>query len=85
MARMQKLSISLPPALAEQVRDAAREDGVSLSAFMAESAEHGLRLRGMRIAVEEYQREHGWFTPEELAAAAAERPVIVGPGEWEAT
>jgi hypothetical protein len=82
---MQKLSISMPPDLVEQVRVAVREDGVSLSAFMSEAAEYGLRLRAMRIAVEEYQAEFGRFTPEELAAAAAEQPVVVGPVDQEPT
>jgi hypothetical protein len=82
---MQKLSISLPPSLAEQVREAAREDGMSLSAFMVLAAKEELRMRAWRISVEEYQAEFGPFTPEELAAVAAERPTVVGPVEEEAT
>jgi len=82
---MQKLSISMPPDLVEQVREAAREDGVSLSAAVAEAAKEGLRMRAWRISIEEYEAEFGPFTPEELAAAAAERPTVVGPVDREAT
>jgi metal-responsive CopG/Arc/MetJ family transcriptional regulator len=76
---MQKLSISMPPDLLQQVREAVREDGVSLSAAMAEGAKEWLRMRAWRISIEEYQAEYGPFTAEELAAAAAHRPVTVGP------
>ncbi len=79
---MQKLSISLPPSLAEQVREAVRDDGMTLSAFMVEAAENELRRRGMRILVEEYQREHGWFTDEEVAATD-DLVVVVGPDQPE--
>jgi len=79
---MQKLSISMPPDLVEQVREAVREDGMTLSAFVVQAAEHELRLRGMRILVEEYQREHGWFTDEEIAATD-DLVVVVGPDEPE--
>jgi len=82
---MQKLSISMPPDLVEQVREAAREDGVSLSAAVAEAAKEGLRMRAWRISIEEYEAEFGPFTPEELAAATAERPMVVGPVDGEAT
>jgi hypothetical protein len=79
---MQKLSISMPPDLAEQVREAAREDGVSLSAFMSEAAEDAMRRRGMRVALEEWEAEFGAVTPEE-AAATDNLIVVVGPGEVE--
>jgi predicted transcriptional regulator len=82
---MQKLSISMPPDLAERVRDVVSADGMTLSAFMAQAAEDALRRRAMRIAVDEYQREHGWFTPEEIAVADAQEPVVVGPASREPT
>ena len=72
----------MPPSLAEQVREAVREDGKTLSAFMVEAAENELRRRGMRIRVEEYQREHGWFTDEEVAATD-DLVVVVGPDQPE--
>jgi hypothetical protein len=42
-------------------------------------------MRAWRISIEEYQAEFGPVTPEELAAAAAETPVVVGPVDEEAT
>jgi hypothetical protein len=82
MARVRKLSISMPPALAERIREAVREDGMSLSAFMAQAAEDGLRRRAMRIALEEWEAEYGPITPDDVAATD-DMVVVVGPGEVE--
>ena len=79
---MQKLSISLPPSLAEQVRETVRDEGTTLSAFMVEAAEDALRRRGMRAALREWEAEYGAITPEE-AAATDDLIVVVGPGEVE--
>jgi len=77
---MQKPSISLLPSLADQVREAVRDEGSTLSAFMIEAAEDALRRRGMRAALKEWEAEYGPITPEE-AAATDNLIVVVGPGE----
>ncbi|WP_331214484.1 hypothetical protein [Plantactinospora sonchi] len=43
-----------------------------LSRLVASAAERELRLRAGRAVVQEWQAEHGAFTPEELASARAE-------------
>jgi hypothetical protein len=67
-----KLSISLDAELGERVRDAARRQGQSLSAWLAEAAAARLRKDSLRRALDEYQAEHGAFTPDEIAQGEAD-------------
>lgn len=67
-----KVTITLDEGLLEAVGVAAREAGVPLSRFIASAAEREMRLHVGRRVVDEWQAEHGAFTPEELAAARAE-------------
>jgi post-segregation antitoxin (ccd killing protein) len=67
-----KVTITLDESLVEAMAAAAKEAGVPLSRLVAGAAERELRLRAGRSTVQQWQAEHGAFTPEELAAARAE-------------
>lgn len=67
-----KVTITLPEELIEAIGTVAREDGVPVSRVIAGAAERELRLRIGRTLIDEWQDEHGRFTPEELAATRAE-------------
>ncbi|WP_129668691.1 hypothetical protein [Phytoactinopolyspora endophytica] len=64
-----KMSISLDPELDREVRDAARRSGQSLSAWLSDAAAQWLRSQSLREFVDDYEREHGPFTEEELSEA----------------
>lgn len=70
-----KVTITLDESLVEAMADAAKQEGVPLSRLVASAAERELRLRAGRAVVQEWQAEHGAFTPEELASARAEMAV----------
>lgn len=67
-----KVTITLDEALVEALAGAAEEEGIPLSRLVAGAAERELRLRAGRAVIQEWQAEHGAFTPEELAAARAD-------------
>ncbi|MEV5100371.1 MULTISPECIES: hypothetical protein [Streptomyces] len=67
-----KVTITLDESLVEALAGAAEEEGVPLSRLVAGAAERELRLRAGRAVIQEWQAEHGAFTPEELAAARAD-------------
>ncbi len=67
MAQREKRSISLPPDLARAVDDAARAEGTTFSAWLAQTAAHRLKLEAGRQAIAEWELENGPLTPEELA------------------
>lgn len=65
---MERLSLSLPEDLAARIRDAARADGSTLSAWLARAAESRLLLRTASQAIATWESEHGAITEVELAA-----------------
>lgn len=67
-----KVTITLDESLVEALAGAAEEEGIPLSRLVAGAAERELRLRAGRAVIQEWQAEHGAFTPEELAAARAD-------------
>jgi hypothetical protein len=67
-----KVTITLDESLVAALAGAAEEEGIPLSRLVAGAAERELRLRAGRAVVQEWQAEHGGFTPEELAAARSE-------------
>jgi hypothetical protein len=71
MAPREKRSISLPPALAGAIDQAARRDGTSFSAWLAETAAHRIRLEEGRRAIAEWERDHGPLSAEELGEGLA--------------
>jgi hypothetical protein len=64
-----KLAITVAPDVARGVARAAREDEVSVSAWMTEAARRALRIRDGLGAVAEWEAAHGALTPSELEAA----------------
>ena len=68
---MERLSISLPEHLAREVRDVAREDGLTLSSLVAAALAKELRLRHARAAIAEWEGEHGAISAEELERVRA--------------
>jgi hypothetical protein len=77
MAVRQKRSISLPPDLADAIDQAARRDGVTVSAWIADTAAHRLRLEAGRQGVAEWERQHGALTADELADGLARARAIL--------
>ncbi len=53
------------------VREAAEADEQNVSAWLADAARRQLANRGLRDVVAAWEREHGAFSDEELAAARA--------------
>ncbi len=71
MAQRQKRSISLPSDLADAIDVAATAEGTTVSAWIAETAAHRLRLDAGRQGVAEWERQHGTLTAEEVADGLA--------------
>lgn len=63
------MSISLEPDLDHEVREAAKRRGLTLSAWIAEAAAQQLRHESLRSYLDDFEREFGPFTDEELAQA----------------
>jgi hypothetical protein len=63
-----KRSVSLADEVAAAVEVAAREDGVSFSAWLSGAAERQLRVRQGLRGVAAWEAEAGPLTPEEIAA-----------------
>ena len=78
MAQREKRSISLPPDLARAVDDAARAEGTTFSAWLAQNAAHRLKLEAGRPAIAEWELENGPLTPEELASRRARARDLLG-------
>jgi hypothetical protein len=66
-----KRSISMPPDVDAEIAAAARQAGLSYSAWLAETARKEFRIRAGLAAVAEFEREHGAFGAAELAEATA--------------
>jgi hypothetical protein len=69
MAPRPKRSISLPSELDEALETAAAGWGVSVSAWIAETVQHRLRIEAGLTAVADWEAEHGALTPAQLADA----------------
>lgn len=70
MAVRKKRSISMPPDVDADIAAAAAAAGITYSSWLAETARKEFRIRAGLAAVSEFEREHGAFTPGELAEAA---------------
>jgi hypothetical protein len=66
-----KRSVSLNDDIARAVETAAREDGVSFSAWLTSAAERQLRVREGLRGVAAFEAEAGALTAEEIAAGEA--------------
>ena len=71
VAQRQKRSISLPSDLADAIDIAATAEGTTVSAWIAETAAHRLRLDAGRQGVAEWERQHGTLTADEVADGLA--------------
>ena len=65
---VEKMSLSIPKALARQARREAKAEGISVSAWVARAIEKQTKLAGLKRLVEEYEAEFGAFTEEEKEA-----------------
>ena len=68
---VERLTVSIESELAIAVREAAEADEQNVSAWLADAARRQLATRGLRDVVAAWEREHGAFGDEELAAASA--------------
>jgi hypothetical protein len=80
MAGRQKRSISLPHDIAEAIEQAAANEGTTVSAWIAETAAHRLRLEAGQRGIAEWERQHGPLTPDELAEGLARARAILRRG-----
>jgi hypothetical protein len=79
--QVDRISIAVPPELGKAVRDAAEEEGLSVSAWVSQAAADKVRNRLLRAFLDEYQAEHGAFTAEELARARQKLGLGTNRGE----
>ncbi len=68
---VERLTVSIEPELAIAVREAAEADEQNVSAWLADAARRQLANRGLRDVVAAWERDHGAFSNEELAAERA--------------
>ncbi len=80
MAQRQKRSISLPAELADAIDAAAAADHTTVSAWIAETAAHRLRLDAGRQGIAAWERTHGTLTADELADGLARARSILRRG-----
>ena len=73
-----KRSISLPPDLAHAIDAAAQAEGTTVSAWLAETAAHRLRLNAGRRGIAEWEQDNGPLTADELAEGLARARAILG-------
>ena len=69
MAVRKKRSVSIPPDLDAQIEAAAAEAGMTYSAWLAATARKEFTIRAGLQAVGEFERDHGAFSPDEIAEA----------------
>src|SRR6266702_3582689 len=68
----------LPAELAKAVEEAARAEGTTFSAWLAQTAAHRLKLEVGRKALTEWERENGPLTEAELAEGRARARASLG-------
>lgn len=71
MAQVDRFSVTMPPEVGEGVRRAAARRGTSVSTWLAEAAADKLRNELLGAALDQWEREDGPFSPDELDQAAA--------------
>lgn len=64
-----KLAITVAPDVYARVRDAAADDGVSVSAWMTGAARRALLVRDGLAAIAEWEAQHGALTDAEMSDA----------------
>jgi hypothetical protein len=71
MGTVVKKSVSVPDVVWSAAEAEAEASHTTVSALVAEGLEYLLAVRAGQHAVEEWEAEHGAFTPEEIAEADA--------------
>ena len=66
---VERLTVSLDAELAAAVREAADEDALNMSAWLADAARRRLVIRGLADVIAEWEALHGDFTQAELDQA----------------
>ncbi len=80
MAQRHKRSISLPPDLDDEIQRAATSSGTTVSAWLAETAAHRLRLEAGRSAIAAWEVEHGALTSAEVVDGLERARRLLGRG-----
>ena len=70
MAHVDRLSVTMPPEIGAAVRDAATQQGTSVSSWLAAAAAQRLRNELLGAALDTWEAEDGPFSDDELADAA---------------
>ena len=78
MAQREKRSVSLPPELARAVEEAARAEGTTASACLAQTAACQLKLEPGRTVLTEREQKNGPLTEAELAEGRARARASLG-------
>ncbi len=81
MGTRKKRSISVPPDLDSKIESAASKAGMTYSGWLMQAARKEFTIRAGLAAVAEFEREHGRFSPEELAEAAEWAESVVRRGK----
>ena len=69
MAVRKKRSVSMPPELDAEIAAAARQAGMSYSAWLADTARKEFTIRAGLAAVSQFERDHGALSAAEIADA----------------
>jgi hypothetical protein len=75
--KVDKMSISLQPDLGDRVREAALRAGKGLSFWLAEAAAAKLRAEALADFLDDWEKQHGAITAEELRRAEIELGLLV--------
>jgi hypothetical protein len=71
MAQVDRFSVTMPPELGANVRQAAARQGMSVSTWLSEAAADRLRNELLGGALDQWEAEDGPFTQAELDEAAS--------------
>lgn len=78
MAQREKRSVSLPPGLTHRIEEEAAREGTTFSGWLADTAARRLKLDAGRRGLEEWERENGPLTTEELVEAEVRVRDVLG-------
>ncbi|HUB71858.1 MAG TPA: hypothetical protein VL984_15665 [Acidimicrobiales bacterium] len=70
MPQVDRLSVTMPPAIGAAVREAASREGTSVSTWLVAAAGQRLRNELLGAALDQWEAEDGPFTEQELNDAA---------------
>ncbi|HXP18918.1 MAG TPA: hypothetical protein VN840_04635 [Streptosporangiaceae bacterium] len=71
MTQVDRFSVTMAPELGDAVRNAAKRDGVSVSAWISDAAADKIRNDLLGAALDAWEAENGPLTEAELREAAA--------------